>query len=368
MKIILCLAILLLLATSPIYAQAPCTSTPNVGLQLPNIGNTTNWGMCVNNNMLALDTILGGDSQLARNSATPTITGYKNWVTNSSAATTITNFVGGYEGQQINIVSGDALTSIVSDVTIEVNAPWTSATSKAISFVDIGGVWYETGRSGSVASVSSVGLTVPSWLVVAGSPITSYGVLAITPASGQTSHQVIGTCGTATAFGPCVLVIGDLPTGIPNANLLNPSTTVNGQVCMLGSSCSIAAGVTTVFGRSGAVVATSGDYSVGLVTGAAPLASPAFTGVPTAPTASAGTNTTQIASTAFVIGEIGAPGTLYSVAGTALPSCTSSINGQEAVVSDATSPTYMGAYSGSGGITTAVICSYNGSTHSWKTH
>lgn len=34
--------------------------------------------------------------------------------------------------------------------------------------------------------------------------------------------------------------------------------------------------------------------------GAAPLASPAFTGTPTAPTAAAGTNTTQLATTAFV--------------------------------------------------------------------
>jgi hypothetical protein len=36
--------------------------------------------------------------------------------------------------------------------------------------------------------------------------------------------------------------------------------------------------VSTVFGRSGAVVSTSGDYSVAQVTGAAPLASPTFTG------------------------------------------------------------------------------------------
>lgn len=36
----------------------------------------------------------------------------------------------------------------------------------------------------------------------------------------------------------------------------------------------------------------------------APLASPALTGTPTAPTAAAGTNTTQIATTAFVQGEI----------------------------------------------------------------
>lgn len=36
----------------------------------------------------------------------------------------------------------------------------------------------------------------------------------------------------------------------------------------------------------------------------APLADPAFTGVPTAPTASVGTNTTQIATTEFVVGQV----------------------------------------------------------------
>jgi hypothetical protein len=40
------------------------------------------------------------------------------------------------------------------------------------------------------------------------------------------------------------------------------------------------------------------------VTGAAPIASPTFTGTPAAPTASAGTNTTQIATTEFVTGAI----------------------------------------------------------------
>lgn len=40
---------------------------------------------------------------------------------------------------------------------------------------------------------------------------------------------------------------------------------------------------------------------------AAPLGSPAFTGIPTAPTAAPGTNTTQIATTAFVIAQIPAP-------------------------------------------------------------
>ena len=39
----------------------------------------------------------------------------------------------------------------------------------------------------------------------------------------------------------------------------------------------------------------------------APLVSPALTGTPTAPTAAANTNTTQIATTAFVQQEIGTP-------------------------------------------------------------
>jgi hypothetical protein len=67
-------------------------------------------------------------------------------------------------------------------------------------------------------------------------------------------------------------------------------------------------GTASVFGRTGAVTAQSGDYSVAQVTGAAPLASPGLTGTPTAPTASVNTNTTQIASTAFVMGELPAAG------------------------------------------------------------
>jgi hypothetical protein len=41
--------------------------------------------------------------------------------------------------------------------------------------------------------------------------------------------------------------------------------------------------VSSVFGRAGAVAAQTGDYTVGQVTGAAPLASPTFSGVLTTP-------------------------------------------------------------------------------------
>lgn len=58
-------------------------------------------------------------------------------------------------------------------------------------------------------------------------------------------------------------------------------------------------------------IATAEDLDprvTALESGKAALASPAFTGTPTAPTATGGTNTTQIATTAFVQGEISASG------------------------------------------------------------
>jgi hypothetical protein len=65
----------------------------------------------------------------------------------------------------------------------------------------------------------------------------------------------------------------------------------------------LSADVKTVAGRTGDVVLAVTDVS-----GAAPLASPAFTGIPTVPTAPLGTDTEQVASTAFVMEALGQGG------------------------------------------------------------
>lgn len=65
------------------------------------------------------------------------------------------------------------------------------------------------------------------------------------------------------------------------------------------SSGTLSANVTSVAGQTGAVTLSVSDVS-----GAAALASPALTGTPSAPTAAVGTDTTQIATTAFVNAEI----------------------------------------------------------------
>jgi len=68
--------------------------------------------------------------------------------------------------------------------------------------------------------------------------------------------------------------------------------------------------VTSVAGRTGAV--TLGVADIG---GAAPLASPALTGTPSAPTAAAGDSTTKLATTAFVAAATAGGGAVTSVAG-----------------------------------------------------
>ena len=64
---------------------------------------------------------------------------------------------------------------------------------------------------------------------------------------------------------------------------------------------------------------TDADVEVSELTSLTPLASPAFTGTPTAPTAAADTNTTQIATTAYVQTELGDYATLASPTLTGTP-------------------------------------------------
>jgi hypothetical protein len=93
------------------------------------------------------------------------------------------------------------------------------------------------------------------------------------------------------------------PTPLTGDNSTSIATTafVKGQNYVTA----VTAPVTSVFGRTGAIVATGGDYIVSQVTGAAPLASPTFTGDPKAPTAAPGDNDTSIATTAFVQAAVG---------------------------------------------------------------
>lgn len=129
---------------------------------------------------------------------------------------------------------------------------------------------------------------------------TNTGSISIGGPGGVTGITLRGFSSGLCVIGPASVA------GTPNRINLPTTTGTSGQVLTTDganpqqTSWTNAGAVSSVFTRVGAVVAVSGDYTVAQVTGAAPLASPTFTGTPAAPTAAVGTNTTQIATTAFV--------------------------------------------------------------------
>jgi len=79
--------------------------------------------------------------------------------------------------------------------------------------------------SGGGHGPTSCTATGANWLTC----VISSNRLTISAATGQTSNQVIGTCGTATSFGPCSLGIADLPgTLVTSASSLTSAALMTG--------------------------------------------------------------------------------------------------------------------------------------------
>jgi len=139
--------------------------------------------------------------------------------------------------------------------------------------------------------------------------LTSYNAsflfypLSSNPAGYLTSApvtSVAGRTGAITLANTDISGLGTMSTA--TAADYSTTTVANGLYYPLSSNPAgylTSAPVTSVAGRTGAITLAVADVS-----GAAPLASPALTGTPTAPTATGGTNTTQIATTAFVAAAI----------------------------------------------------------------
>lgn len=139
------------------------------------------------------------------------------------------------------------------------------------------GTWSTPPGTGTV---TSAGLSLPASLfTVSNSPVTTSGTLTGSFAS-IGAHLYLGnnTSGSATAalVQPVVAdIVGAAPLASPNftgtvsisgiadgcAQFASGAFTSTGSACGSGSGA-----VTSVFGRSGVVVATSGDYSLSLIT------------------------------------------------------------------------------------------------------
>lgn len=67
-----------------------------------------------------------------------------------------------------------------------------------------------TGGSGTVTS-ASCDSSGANWITCTVNTPTNTPAFVLTPTTGQTSHKVIGTCGSATTFAPCSLAAADIP-------------------------------------------------------------------------------------------------------------------------------------------------------------
>jgi hypothetical protein len=114
----------------------------------------------------------------------------------------------------------------------------------------------------------------------------------ITPATVSTIGGVIVPNGGGLAIDNS----GNLTMGIGSSSGIGGVS--QGAGVSIDSNGVLSANVLTVAGRTGNVTLSTGDIAG--IANYATVASPGFTGIPTVPTATAGTNTVQIASTAFV--------------------------------------------------------------------
>ena len=160
------------------------------------------------------------------------------------------------------------------------------------------------GRSGAVNLIAN-DISAASGALLSSPAFTGLPT-APTPPAADNSTRIATTAFVAsmTGFAP---IASPAFTGIPTAptasfgtNTTQLATTAFVEAAVTGST----AGVASFNNRSGAVTFLANDLTA---VGGALLASPALTGTPTAPTAPAGTSTTQLATTAFVQGLLTSP-------------------------------------------------------------
>lgn len=203
---------------------------------------------------------------------------------------------------------------------------------------------------------------------------------------------------------------GTLIGGTLTSGFIPKATGVNSLGDSTFSDNGSTANISYLSGTGTRVVTADASGNLSTSSGYATLASPAFTGTPIAPTATAGTNTTQIATTAFVTNALdGTTGYILKKAGTGLTENSSisesggfvtvnsdaqfqgsvefndivsfdnlallksytvatlptgAITGAIAYVTDATAPTYLGTLTGGGSVVCPVF--YNGTA--WVSH
>ena len=168
-----------------------------------------------------------------------------------------------------------------------------------------GSAWAElTGTYALTALTTTGNASIGGTLTVTGAT-TLAAATATTPATGNNSTAVATTAYVrAQAYAPLASpALTGTPT-VPSAAVDTNTTQAASTAFVLGQAGSTAPVINGTAAVGSSLRYSRQDHVHPIDTSRAPLASPTLTGTPAAPTAAVGTNTTQLATTAFVNAEI----------------------------------------------------------------
>jgi len=218
-------------------------------------------------------------------------------------ATTVTgNLTGDVTG---NVTATTLSGALTGNVTGNADTATTLAATKTI-----GGVAFDGSANINLAGVNTAGNQDTSGNATTATTLAATKTIGGVAFDGSANINLAGvnTAGNQDTSGNATTA-----TTLATARTLALSGDVSGSVSFDGSANATITATIADDSHNHTTANVDGlDTALGLK---APLASPALTGVPTAPTAAANTNTTQVATTAYVQTELtdligGAPGTL----------------------------------------------------------
>lgn len=150
-------------------------------------------------------------------------------------------------------------------------------------------------------------LTAPALNAALAAPTITGGTITNAPISGSSGSFTTLTASGAVTLPAGSISLSELATQAANTVLANVTGATASPTAFTMPSCSTASSAlnyTLGSGWSCNTAINASSLGGNAASAYAPIASPALTGTPTAPTAAAGTNTTQLATTAYALNAV----------------------------------------------------------------